>query len=85
MLDFCAGRMPGLRLAYYGRTGEDARSKRPGVEIWGTLVELAARAGDRRSLDVFRGFLATNAVEERIPEDAFLYVAAHLLLGLDAL
>ncbi len=85
VLDFCVARMPGLRLAYYGRTGEEARSKRPGVEIWGTLVEMAARRGDRRALDAFRGFLVTNAVASRIPEDAFLYVAAHLLLGLDAL
>ncbi len=85
VLEFCASRMPGLRLAYYGRTGEAARSKRPGVEIWGTLVEMAVHRGNRRALDAFRGYLITNAVESRIPEDAFLYVAAHLLLGLDAL
>lgn len=85
VLAFCFERMPGLRLAYYGRTGEEARSKRPGVEIWGTLAEMASRSGNRRALDAFRGFLVTNAVESRIPEDAFLYVAAHLLLGLRAL
>lgn len=85
ILRFCRERMPGLRLAYYGRTGEEAREKRPGVEIWGTLTEMSVRRGDEASLRAFAGFLVTNSVPGRIPEDAFLYVAAHLLLGLEAL
>lgn len=85
VLAFCRERMPGLKLAYYGRTGEPARQKRPGIEIWGTLTELAARRGDRASIRAFAPFLVTNASADRVPEDAFLYVAAHLLLGLDAL
>ena len=85
VLAFCRERMPGLKLAYYGRTGEPARRKRPGVETWGTLTELAVRRGDRASIRAFAPFLVTNAAADRVPEDAFLYVAAHLLLGLDAL
>ena len=85
ILRYCRERMPGLRLAYYGRTGEEAREKRPGVEIWGTLTEMSIRQGDLASLRAFAPFLVTNSVRDRIPEDAFLYVAAHLLLGLEAL
>ncbi len=85
ILSFCRERMPGLRLAYYGRTGEEAREKRPGVEIWGTLTEMSVRQADEASLRAFAPFLVTNSVTDRIPEDAFLYVAAHLLQGLEAL
>ena len=47
VLGFCRERMPGLKLAYYGRTGEPARQKRPGVEIWGTLTEMSVRRRGR--------------------------------------
>ncbi len=85
VLRFCRERMPGLRLAYYGRTGEEAREKRPGVEIWGSLTEMSVRRSDEAALRDFAPFLVTNAGVDRIPEDAFLYVAAHLLFGLEAL
>ncbi len=85
VLRFCRERMPGLKLAYYGRTGEEARQKRPGIEIWGTLTEMSVRSGDRAGIRAFAPFLVSNAAPQRIPRDAFLYVAAHLLLGLDAL
>ncbi len=85
ILRFCRDRMPGLRLSYYGRTGEEAREKRPGVEIWGTLTEMSVRQRDEASLRAFAPFLVTNATTDRIPRDAFLYVAAHLLQGLEAL
>lgn len=85
VLDFCRARMPGLKLAYYGRTGEPAREKRPGIEIWGTLTEMAVRRRDEASVRAFAPFLVSNAERGRLPEDATLYVAAHLLLGLDAL
>ena len=85
VLDFCRTRMPGLKLAYYGRTGEPAREKRPGIEIWGTLTEMAVRRRDEASVRAFAPFLVSNAERGRLPEDATLYVAAHLLLGLDAL
>lgn len=85
VLRFCRERMPGLRLAYYGRTGEEARQKRPGIEIWGTLTEMSVRRGEERAIRAFAPFLVSNASAERIPKDAFLYVGAHLLLGLEAL
>jgi hypothetical protein len=85
VLDFCRERMPGLRLAYYGRTGEEARQKRPGIEIWGTLTEMSVRRRDERGIRAFAPFLVSNAASARVPGDAFLYVAAHLLLGLEAL
>ena len=85
ILRFCRERMPGLKLAYYGRTGEPARRKRPGIEIWGTLTEMSVRRGDETGIRAFAPFLVSNAAAGRIPEDAFLYVAAHLLLGLEAL
>ncbi len=85
ILGFCRERMPGLRLAYYGRTGEPARQKRPGIEIWGTLTEMSVRRQDDTGLRAFSPFLVSNAATGRIPGDAFLYVGAHLLLGLEAL
>ena len=85
VLRFCKERMPGLKLAYYGRTGEAARQKRPGVEIWGTLTEMSVRRRDEEGIRMFAPFLVSNAAAGRIPDDAFLYVAAHLLLGLEAL
>ena len=85
VLGFCRERMPGLRLAYYGRTGEPARQKRPGVEIWGTLTEMSVRRRDETGIRAFAPFLVSNAANDRIPDDAFLYVGAHLLLGLEAL
>ena len=85
VLGFCRERMPGLKLAYYGRTGEEARQKRPGIEIWGTLTEMSVRHRDETAIRAFAPFLVSNAVTDRIPDDAFLYVGAHLLLGLEAL
>jgi len=85
VLGFCRDRMPGLKLAYYGRTGEPARQKRPGIEIWGTLTEMSVRRGDETGIRAFAPFLVSNAASGRIPGDAFLYVGAHLLLGLEAL
>ena len=85
VLGFCRERMPGLRLAYYGRTGEPARQKRPGIEIWGTLTEMSVRRRDQTGIRAFAPFLVSNAANDRIPDDAFLYVGAHLLLGLEAL
>ena len=85
VLDFCRTRMPGLKLAYYGRTAEPAREKRPGIEIWGTLTEMAVRRRDEAAVRAFAPFLVSNAERGRLPEEAWLYVAAHLLLGLDAL
>ena len=75
----------GLKLAYYGRTGEPARQKRPGVEIWGTLTEMSVRRRDETGIRAFAPFLVSNGASDRIPDDAFLYVGAHLLLGLEAL
>ena len=85
VLRFCRERMPGLKLAYYGRTGEAARQKRPGIEIWGTLTEMSVRRRDETGIRAFSPFLVSNATANRIPDDAFLYVGAHLLLGLEAL
>ena len=85
VLAFCRDRMPGLKLAYYGRTAEEARQKRPGIEIWGTLTEMSVRRGEETGIRAFAPFLVSNAAAGRIPADAFLYVSAHLLLGLEAL
>ena len=85
VLDYCRERMPELKLAYYGRTGEPARQKRPGIEIWGTLTEMSVRRGDETGIRAYAPFLVSNAASGGIPRDAFLYVAAHLLLGLEAL
>lgn len=85
VLRFCRERMPELRLAYYGRTGEAARQKRPGIETWGSLTAMSVRRGDEDAMRAFAPFLVSNAAVDRVPADAFLYVAAHLLLGLEAL
>lgn len=85
ILDFCYQRMPNLRGSYYGRTGEIARDKRPGIEAWASLVRLATELGRNDALDAFYPFLISNAGRTwRIPEDAWLYVAAELLIGLQA-
>jgi hypothetical protein len=85
IVDFCYERMPNLRGTYYGRTGEVARDKRPGIEAWASLVRLAIELGRNDALDAFYPFLVSNAGREwRIPDDAWLYVAAELLLGLQA-
>ena len=82
---FCHERMPGLRGAYYGRTGEVARDKRPGIEAWASLVRLATALGEDEAAASFYEFLVSNAGRTwRIPKDAYLYVAAELLLGLQA-
>lgn len=86
IVKFCHDRMPGLRGAYYGRTGEVARDKRPGIEAWAGLVRLAVALDDDAALVPFYTFLVSNAGRHwRIPGDAWLYVTAELLLGLQAL
>jgi hypothetical protein len=85
VLEFCLERMPELRGTYYGRTGEVARDKRPGIEAWASLVRLAVALGRDDALDEFYPFLVSNAGRQwRIPKDAWLYVTAELLLGLQA-
>ena len=85
LVSFAHQRMPMLRGTYYGRTGEVARDKRPGIEAWGSLVRLAVALGDNESLLSFYPFLISNARRvSQIPEEAFLYVAAELLLGLQS-
>ncbi len=85
VVDFSRERMPGLRGTYYGRTGEVARDKRPGIEAWASLVRLAVALDDDEALAAFYPFLVSNAGRQwRIPKDAWLYVAAELLLGLQA-
>jgi hypothetical protein len=84
-MDFCYERMPDLKGTYYGRTGEIARNKRPGIEAWASLVRIAVELGEQEALDEFYVFLVSNAGRQwRIPEDAWLYVTAELLLGLQA-
>jgi hypothetical protein len=83
VLEFCYERMPGLKGTYYGRTGEIARDKRPGIEAWGSLVRLAIALERPDALEAFYPFLVSNAGREwRIPDDAWLYVTGELLLGL---
>jgi len=85
LLDFSRERMPELRGTYYGRTGEIARNKRPGIEAWASLVRLAVKLDDEAALEAFYPFLVSNAGRKwRIPKDAWLFVAAELLLGLQA-
>lgn len=85
IVDFCFERMPSLKGTYYGRTGDVARDKRPGIEAWASLVRLAVALGRKDALDAFYPFLVSNAGREwRIPDDAWLYVSAELLLGLQA-
>lgn len=85
LLDFCYQRMPGLRGTYYGRTGEVARDKRPGIEAWAALVRIAIELRREDALEAFYPFLVSNAGRTwRIPKDAWLYVTAELLLGLQA-
>ncbi len=85
LLDFCFRRMPNLRGTYYGRTGEVARDKRPGIEAWAALVRISVALGREDALEAFYPFLVSNAGRQwRIPKDAWLYVTAELLLGLQA-
>jgi len=85
VLDFCHARMPDLKGTYYGRTGEIARDKRPGIEAWASLVRLAIALERDDALKAFYPFLVSNAGRKwRIPDDAWLYVVAELLLGLQA-
>jgi hypothetical protein len=85
VLDFCYDRMPSLKGTYYGRTGEIARNKRPGIEAWAPLVRMAIELDRPDALGPFYTFLVSNAGRKwRIPDDAWLYVAAELLLGLSA-
>ncbi len=85
VLDFCHARMPHLKGTYYGRTGEIARDKRPGIEAWASLVRLAVALDRDDALEAFYPFLVSNAGRKwRIPGDAWLYVVAELLLGLQA-
>jgi hypothetical protein len=85
VLDFCYARMPELKGTYYGRTGEAARDKRPGIEAWASLVRLAVALEREDALEAFYPFLVSNAGRRwRIPDDAWLYVVAELLLGLQA-
>ncbi|HSF19398.1 MAG TPA: hypothetical protein VLK65_27990 [Vicinamibacteria bacterium] len=85
VLDFCLERMPDLKGAYYGRTGEVARNKRPGIEAWAPLVHLAIALERHDAVGPFYMFLVSNADRTwRIPSDAWLYVTAELLLGLQA-
>lgn len=85
VLDFCHARMPELKGTYYGRTGEIARDKRPGIEAWASLVRLAIALERDEALEAFYPFLVSNAGRKwRIPDDAWLYVVAELLLGLQA-
>ncbi len=85
VLEFCHSRMPELKGTYYGRTGEIARDKRPGIEAWASLVRLAIALERPDALDAFYPFLVSNAGRKwRIPDDAWLYVVAELLLGLQA-
>lgn len=85
VVEFTVERMPNLRGTYYGRTGEVARDKRPGIEAWASLVRLAAALDDDDALGEFYMFLVSNAGRKwRIPKDAWLFVTAELLLGLQA-
>ncbi|MGH9392091.1 MAG: hypothetical protein ACRD1Z_21005, partial [Vicinamibacteria bacterium] len=85
VLDFCHSRMPELKGTYYGRTGEIARDKRPGIEAWASLVRIAIALERDDALEAFYPFLVSNAGRKwRIPDDAWLYVVAELLLGLQA-
>ncbi len=85
IVEFCFERMPGLRGTYYGRTSEVARDKRPGIEAWASLVRLSIALDRRDALGPFYDFLVSNAGRTwRIPKDAWLYVTAELLLGLQA-
>ena len=85
VLDFCHERMPALKGTYYGRTGEVARDKRPGIEAWASLVRLSIALERPEALEAFYPFLVSNAGRQwRIPDEAWLYVVAELLLGLQA-
>ncbi len=85
VLEFCHARMPELKGTYYGRTGEIARDKRPGIEAWASLVRLAIALERQDALEAFYPFLVSNAGRKwRIPDEAWLYVVAELLLGLQA-
>jgi hypothetical protein len=85
IVDFAHERMPDLRGTYYGRTGQVARDKRPGIEAWASLVRLAVALGDDEALGEFYSFLVSNAGRQwRIPKDAWIFVTAELLLGLQS-
>lgn len=85
VLRFALACLPRLDTAYYGRTGEVALRRPPGLETWAVLARLALARGDTEAFDALWPRLA-DAVElflEREPEPR-LYVAAELLLGLAA-
>lgn len=85
VVEFSHERMPDLRGTYFGRTSEVARDKRPGIEAWASLVRLAVALDDDEALGEFYEFLVSNAGRQwRIPKDAWLFVVAELLLGLQA-
>ena len=85
LIKFCLDEMPRLRFSYYGRTGEVHLDKQPGIEAWALLVRVAVTLEDREALDIFYPYLASNAGRtEEIPDDAWLFVASELLLGLQA-
>ena len=84
-MEFCFEQMPRLRGTYYGRTGEVAREKPPGIEAWASLARIAVVLDEREALDEFYVYLVSNAARAcHIPNDAWLYVTAELLLGLQA-
>ena len=85
VLGFATSRLPRLDTAYYGRTGEIANRRRPGLETWAVLTRLAVALGDGPSLAKLMPRLvgATEAFLRAEPEPR-LYVASELLLGLRA-
>jgi len=85
VVEFSHERMPNLKGTYFGRTAEVARDKRPGIEAWASLVRLAVALEEDEALGEFYEFLVSNAGRQwRIPKDAWLFVVAELLLGLQA-
>ena len=86
VLRFCLDRMPNLAHSYRGTSGDVVWSKRPGIEAWASLTQTAMALGDGDAVDQFYLFLESNAARiERIPDDAWLFVASELLLGLQAI
>ncbi|MEM7309619.1 MAG: hypothetical protein AAF682_23290 [Planctomycetota bacterium] len=86
VLGFALARLPRLDNSYYGRTGEVASKRRPGLETWAVLTRLAVALehDEARARLAPRLLAAAEAFLAAEPEPR-LFVASELLLGLRAL
>ena len=85
VLGFALARWPRIDAAYFGRTGEAALRRRPGLETWGILLRLALALEDAPAFERLWP-RAAGAVEDFLKREREprLYVAGELLLALRA-